>query len=193
MKKNKLFTETFSYKKLAKKNIRESLSEDKHDLRPEDRLKHLKDLYDMEPGDLTPAELKELRDAGMLEEACLKEESSLEAKVASAINILKGIDSNVFYPALLIYEILGIEHPSEELIKAVEEYVDDLDTVYDSYMREEIRAMLDEISNPEAEIKSESSEEIKVEEKLGEFRKGGKLGERKPAEDKKCVNKDFCY
>ena len=34
----------------------------------EDRLHHLKDLYDMEPGDLTPAEIKELKDAGALEE-----------------------------------------------------------------------------------------------------------------------------
>lgn len=34
----------------------------------EDRLHHLKDLYDMEPGDLTADEIKELHDAGMLEE-----------------------------------------------------------------------------------------------------------------------------
>ena len=39
------------------------------DLEDEDRLKHLKDLYDMEPGDLTDAEIQELRDAGVLEEA----------------------------------------------------------------------------------------------------------------------------
>lgn len=39
------------------------------DLDDEDRLKHLKDLYDMEPGDLTDAEIQELRDAGVLEEA----------------------------------------------------------------------------------------------------------------------------
>lgn len=39
------------------------------------RLKHLKDLYDMEPGDLTPSEIKELKKAGMIEESCeLKEE-----------------------------------------------------------------------------------------------------------------------
>lgn len=34
----------------------------------QDRLKHLKDLYDMEPGDLTDDELEELKRAGMLDE-----------------------------------------------------------------------------------------------------------------------------
>ena len=39
------------------------------DLEDEDRLKHLKDLYDMEPGDLTDTEIDELKKAGMLDEA----------------------------------------------------------------------------------------------------------------------------
>ena len=63
----------------------ETLKEVKGDLKPEDRLKHLKDLYDIEPGDLTQKEIKELRDAGLLEENKEKEvlhkDSPLKAKL----------------------------------------------------------------------------------------------------------------
>lgn len=55
-----------------KHNLKENLPEpqDLTDDEYVERIKQLKQLYDIEPSDLTPEELKELRDAGALEEDC---------------------------------------------------------------------------------------------------------------------------
>ena len=62
------------------------------DLEIEDRLQHLKDLYDMEPGDLTPDEIKELRDAGMLEESIEKEIFHRDNPLKSAVFMIDGLE-----------------------------------------------------------------------------------------------------
>jgi len=55
-----------------------------------ERLQHLKDLYDIEPGDLTDEELEELRDAGMLEESKHKKHHKEEKKETKKSELKEG-------------------------------------------------------------------------------------------------------
>jgi hypothetical protein len=70
-----------------------------------ERLQHLKDLYDIEPGDLTDEELEELRDAGMLEESKkLKEEKDEDSPYKDVDNQKLGTLGRV----LLLKDLLDV-------------------------------------------------------------------------------------
>ena len=88
---------------------------------------------------LAPKESKKSREHKRVERP-LKEESSIVAKVKEAIEIIKKIDNEAFYPALLIYDILGDVDVTEDLVRKVESIESDYDTVYDDFMRDEIRS-----------------------------------------------------
>ena len=66
-------------KSVKKQNLREALEDDR-DL---DRIEHLKQLYGIEPGDLTDEELEELRQAGALDESKKDEHESLTESVSA--------------------------------------------------------------------------------------------------------------
>ena len=113
----------------------------------------------------------------------LKESSSnVEALVHNIIKQFEGMNPEYFYAALMIYDVLGISNPSEALIKEVKKYLDDLDTIYDTYVRDELSILANELNS--SLHSSEKHDDI-VEEKLGEYRKGSKLS--------KNIEKEFKY
>lgn len=113
----------------------------------------------------------------------LKESSSnVEALVHNIIKQFEGMNPEYFYVALMIYDVLGISNPSEALIKEVKKYLDDLDTIYDTYVRDELSILANELNS--SLHSSEKHDDI-VEEKLGEYRKGSKLS--------KNIEKEFKY
>ena len=117
-------------------------------------------------------------------------DSSKEGRIAKAIATLKSIPNEDFYPALLIYERLDIENPSEELIDIVADIADEYDSVYDDSIRYAIEEATEDL--PEDVLRAKVSVEVKqeepVEERLGEFRKGSKLVKKEHS-----TEKDFNY
>ena len=115
--------------------------------------------------------------------------SPMVRDVHEIIKQLKVMNPSNFYVALMIYDVLGIERPSEKLIDAVAKYIRDLDTVYDEFVRDEIRTIAEELDGPaeadEVKIEDEVKVEEPVEEKLGEFKKSSKKNHK--------VNQDFTY
>jgi hypothetical protein len=71
-----------------------------------ERLQHLKDLYDIEPGDLTDEELEELRDAGMLEESKHKKHHKEEKKMPKMEGVLEEQDISKLGKEIESYEEL---------------------------------------------------------------------------------------
>lgn len=104
----------------------------------------------------------------------VEEKSNKERKVAETIKAIRELDYSVFYPALLIYDVLGIDTPSEELIRKVEDLVDDVDTVYDEMLREAIKSLDEEVENKlsECNMKEEAPKHLKC----GHTK--GKIGEK---------------
>lgn len=77
---------------------------------------------------------------GMRDSRLIKEASNDKvAKCIEAINQLKSIDLDLFYPALALYDMCGIEEPTEEQVNHAIELVGNVDTIYDEDMREDIR------------------------------------------------------
>lgn len=159
MKTNtRVFKETFAQKHLNKVRLKESLE-----------------------GKMLPEDIEK-----KVNTVTINEDVNAEGKVANIINQLKTMDSSLFYVALMIYDVLNIERPSEKLIDAVRDYVDEKDTVYDEFVRDEIRTIAGELDEPlEVEEKEEVKVEEPVEEKLGEFKKSSKKNHKE--------NKDFIY
>lgn len=193
--RNKLFKESFNAKKLreadkpAPKSIEDCQKWIDYDM------KHYGKISERTNEIIKRAGFQIIKDdhgdyevtAGKYDESCKKEElkeamSEKESKVAEIISQLKGMDSSHFYTALMIYELLDIERPTEALIEAIEDYVDDLDTIYDDYVRDEVRIIAEEFDG-DKEVKDEVKVETEVEEKLGEFKKP----------EHKDSNKDFEY
>lgn len=52
--------------------------------------------------------------------------------------IKENLFSDTFYPALLIYEILGIDDPTDEELEQVKKLTDHIGTVFDESIRDEI-------------------------------------------------------
>ena len=66
-------------------------------------------------------------------------------EVEYAIRKLQEIDSNVFYTALAIYEWSYIDTEiTDELCEKVRDYLSDVETIYDRFVREDVREIFDE-------------------------------------------------
>lgn len=92
----------------------------------------------------------------------LKEASnSLGEEVRKAIKTLRTISPSVFYTALGIYEWTGEENPSDEVCKKVDKFLDDVDTIYDEWVRNEVQGIVGH------DIDGESNDEEEFEEGLG--------------------------
>lgn len=96
---------------------------------------------------------------GMMNSKLIKEDSeSRVEKCKKAIEMLKSIDVDVFYEALAIYDMCGVDVPTEEQFEKVSNIVSDVDTIYDEYIRSEVRDVCGDNVN---EIEEESLQEDK--------------------------------
>ncbi len=101
-------------------------------------------------------QLKKLKEAVKLKEDTIN--SKFADEVAKAIKTLESIPANVFYTALGIYEWTGETNPSEEVCNKVYDFLDDVDTVYDEYVRGEVQSICNGDSE-ETSVEDENSED----------------------------------
>lgn len=97
-----------------------------------------------------------------LKEAKLKEDtvnSKFANDVAKAIKTLESIPADIFYTALGIYEWTGETNPSEEVCKNVYHFLNDVDTVYDEYVRGEVQSICNGGSE-ETSAEDENTEDV---------------------------------
>lgn len=76
-----------------------------------------------------------------------KESKSFDAKVKDAIKSLMEMDADVMYTALAIWDMCGETKPDKDLCDEVAGYLIKVDNIYDEYLREEIRELVDRTPN----------------------------------------------
>lgn len=101
-------------------------------------------------------QLKKLKEAVKLKEDTVN--SKFANDVAKAIKTLESIPADIFYTALGIYEWTGETNPSEEVCKNVYHFLNDVDTVYDEYVRGQVQSICNGDSE-ETPVEDENTED----------------------------------
>jgi len=126
------------------------------------------------------------RPVRVVEDAPRSKGTDIEKEVATLIKALQGKDETIVDTAIVIYELLGIDHPSEELIKKVGDILEgNFPSIYDPDLRDAMFELLDGFDGWERTSEASAPAEP-VHERLGEFRKG-KEGRRHVVREEKPV------
>lgn len=113
------------------------------------------------------------RPVRVVEDAPRSKGTDTENEVATLIKALQGKDETLVDTAIVIYELLGIDHPSVELIKKVGDILEgNFPSIYDPDLRDAMFELLDEFDGWERASEADHAPVEPVHERLGEFRKG---------------------